>query len=84
MRPVRYWAVARAYNDAQSDRLFFEANNIRQLAALIYNLLSKKKVKKLSQLWKLPCDEAEVRIDATKEERRRQAMELIKTMSNGI
>lgn len=87
MRPCDYWAVARAYTNAERDRLVFEANNIRQLAAVIVNVLSKKKVKKLAELWHLPGDENEkAEFDAnsvTREQRRQQISGLLNRAKYG-
>ncbi|MCQ2137890.1 MAG: hypothetical protein MJY60_04210 [Bacteroidales bacterium] len=85
MRPARYWAVARAFNDTQRDRLAFEGDQTRLLAGTIVNLLHQRKVKKLTDLWKWPWDKEE-KIEKklsgmSADERKRQVAELMKKVN---
>ena len=86
MRPANYWPILRAVNRDKAERCKWEADLIRSLAATVVNLLSKRKVRKLKELWRYPWDDDEPKFDINKisqKDRAAQVAELMKKMNYG-
>lgn len=86
MRPCDFWAVVRAYQSADNDRLIFLGELIRGHAVRIMGMFANRKITEPSQIWKMPWDESQkkkIEYDVNSisdEERHRQVEELMKKL----
>jgi len=87
MRPKDYWAVLKAYNKADNDRLIYTAELFRGLGIRIVNLFAKQRIKRAKDFWAMPWDEEnepEFKIEQIDSvTRSKQVQELLKRISNG-